>query len=87
MLDDLHKKQMPNSVLTIGSLKEVNMINLEVDEEIDKMQSNLKNMAISMFRPISRKYDEAEHEYPVELDMFRKFPVLSRPKKRCDLYH
>lgn len=46
------------------------------------MQNNLKNMANSIFRPISRKYDEAEHDYPVELDMFRKLPILSQPKKK-----
>ncbi len=58
------------------------MINLEMDETIDKMRNNLKHMANSIFRPISRKYDEAEHDYPVELDMFRKLPILSRPKKK-----
>jgi acyl-CoA dehydrogenase len=58
------------------------MIDLEMDEKIDKMQSNLKNMANSIFRPISRKYDEAEHDYPVELDMFRKLPILSQSKKK-----
>lgn len=58
------------------------MIDLEMDEKIDKMQNNLKNMANSIFRPISRKYDEAEHDYPVELDMFRKLPILSQSKKK-----
>jgi acyl-CoA dehydrogenase len=61
------------------------MIDLEIDEKIDKMQNNLKNLAKSIFRPISRKYDEAEHDYPVELDMFRKPPILSlSPKKTGD---
>jgi acyl-CoA dehydrogenase len=58
------------------------MINLEVDEKIGQMQNSLKNLANSVFRPISRKYDEAENEYPVELDMFRKLQILGQPKKR-----
>jgi acyl-CoA dehydrogenase len=58
------------------------MINLEIDEKIDRMQNSLKRLANMMFRPISRKYDEAEHEYPVELEMFRKLPVLSRQQKK-----
>jgi acyl-CoA dehydrogenase len=58
------------------------MINLETDEKIDQMHDILKNIATSIFRPISRKYDEAEHDYPIELDMFRKLSILSRPKKK-----
>lgn len=60
------------------------MINLEVTEKMDKMQTNLKNMATSIFRPISRKYDEAEHDYPKELDIFRKLPIISQSKKKSE---
>lgn len=58
------------------------MIDLELPEKILKMQDNMKNLARSIFRPISRKYDEAEHEYPKELDFFRNLPIMSRPKKK-----
>jgi acyl-CoA dehydrogenase len=58
------------------------MVHLEIDEKIAGMQNNLKNMANAIFRPISRKYDEAEHDYPEELDMFRKVATLSQPKKK-----
>jgi acyl-CoA dehydrogenase len=60
------------------------MVHLEIDEKIAGMQNNLKNIANSIFRPISRKYDEAEHDYPKELDMFRNVPTLSQPKKKSD---
>lgn len=58
------------------------MVDFEMDEKIDKMLSNMKNLANSIFRPISRKYDEAEHDFPLELDMFRKLPILSQPKRK-----
>jgi acyl-CoA dehydrogenase len=64
------------------SFVEARMIDLEIDEKVDQMQISLKRLANTMFRPISRKYDEAEHDYPVELDMFRKLPILSRSKKK-----
>ncbi len=58
------------------------MINLELPENSAKMQSNIKNMARSVFRPISRKYDDAEHEYPKELDLFRNIPIMQRPRRQ-----
>ena len=61
------------------------MINLELPENMIKLQQNLKMVANSMFRPISRKYDEAEHQYPKELDVFRGAPLFSRSKKKKDL--
>lgn len=60
------------------------MINLNIPEKVEKMQANVMNMAKSVLRPISRKYDEAEHEYPKELDLFRNIPIISRPQKRND---
>lgn len=58
------------------------MVNLDIDEKVTGLQNNLKNLANSLLRPISRKYDEAEHDYPKELDMFRKLPTLNQPKKK-----
>lgn len=58
------------------------MIDLNIPEKVETMQNNMKNLARSMFRPISRKYDEAEHEYPKELDFFRNLPIMNKPKKK-----
>ncbi len=51
------------------------MINLELPKKIKQMQMLSHEMAASMFRPISRKWDRAEHEFPVELKMFT--PLMS----------
>ncbi|MBI9076485.1 MAG: acyl-CoA dehydrogenase family protein [Desulfatibacillum sp.] len=60
------------------------MINLELSENMVNLQKNIKMVAKSMFRPISRKYDQAEHEYPKELDVFRGAPLFSRSGKKKD---
>lgn len=58
------------------------MIQLVTPEYIATMQTNMNKLAAGVLRPISRKYDEAEHEYPKELDMFRNIKVMARPKKK-----
>jgi len=45
------------------------MINLEVPKKFRPLVSQANQVATEVFRPISRKYDEAEHAYPKELDM------------------
>jgi acyl-CoA dehydrogenase len=45
------------------------MINLEAPRKFKPLVGNAHQVAMNMLRPISRKYDEAEHEYPKELDM------------------
>jgi acyl-CoA dehydrogenase len=45
------------------------MINLEVPKKFVPLVSQAHQVATEVFRPISRKYDLAEHEYPKELDM------------------
>lgn len=61
------------------------MINIDTPEKIEKMRNGMHNLAIGMLRPISRKYDEAEHEYPKELDVFRSMPIMGKkPKKNGD---
>jgi len=45
------------------------MINLEAPKKFLPLVGNAHQVAMNMLRPISRKYDEAEHEYPKELDM------------------
>ena len=58
------------------------MINLEVSEKMAQIKSGMNNMAKGMLRPIARKYDDLEHEYPKELDMFRQIKIMNRPKKK-----
>jgi acyl-CoA dehydrogenase len=45
------------------------MINLEIPKKFKPLATQANQVALEVFRPISRKYDEAEHEYPKELDM------------------
>ncbi len=45
------------------------MINLEVPRKFGPLVLQANQVAREIFRPISRKYDEAEHAYPKELDM------------------
>ncbi|UMG92475.1 acyl-CoA dehydrogenase family protein [Nocardioides sp. TF02-7] len=44
-------------------------INLEVPKKHRPLIEQAHQVAMNMLRPISRKYDVAEHEYPKELDM------------------
>ncbi|GAB3867118.1 acyl-CoA dehydrogenase family protein [Nocardioides maradonensis] len=44
-------------------------INLEVPKKHRQLIDQAHQVAMNMLRPISRKYDVAEHEYPTELDM------------------
>lgn len=45
------------------------MLNLEVPKKFRPLVNQAHQVAANVFRPISRKYDRAEHAYPVELDM------------------
>jgi acyl-CoA dehydrogenase len=45
------------------------MINLETPKKFDQLVSQAHLVAIEIFRANSRKYDQAEHTYPKELDM------------------
>jgi acyl-CoA dehydrogenase len=45
------------------------MINLEIPEKFKPLVSQAHEVASNVFRPISRRYDLAEHSYPKELDM------------------
>lgn len=47
------------------------MINLEVPKKLRGLTRMVHDVARGMFRPISRKYDRAEHTYPVELDALK----------------
>jgi acyl-CoA dehydrogenase len=45
------------------------MINLDDPRKFRPLAGQAHQVAMNMLRPISRKYDRAEHEYPKELDM------------------
>ena len=45
------------------------MINLEIPKKFTGLVGQSHQVATEIFRPNSRKYDTAEHEYPKELDM------------------
>lgn len=45
------------------------MINLETPKKHRALVDQAHQVAMNMLRPISRKYDRAEHAYPKELDM------------------
>jgi acyl-CoA dehydrogenase len=45
------------------------MIDLEVPRRFRPLVAQARAMAEEVFRPISRTYDRAEHDYPVELDL------------------
>jgi acyl-CoA dehydrogenase len=45
------------------------MINLETPKKFKPLAGQAHQVATEVFRPISRKYDQAEHAYPKELDM------------------
>ncbi|HHX84979.1 MAG TPA: acyl-CoA dehydrogenase [Actinomycetales bacterium] len=47
------------------------MINLELPKKLQVGANQARQVATQIFRPVSRKYDLAEHEYPVELDTLR----------------
>jgi acyl-CoA dehydrogenase len=44
-------------------------VNLEIPRRLEAFIDQAHQVAVHVFRPISRKYDTAEHTYPVELDM------------------
>ena len=44
-------------------------MNLEIPKKFYELQNAATLVAKNIFRPISRKYDVAEHDYPVELDL------------------
>lgn len=50
------------------------MISLELPESVEQGRQGMYNLARDVFRPIARKYDIAEHEYPKELDILRPPP-------------
>ncbi len=58
------------------------MIGLELPEKAKQARVGINQFAKDMLRPISRKYDEAEHEYPKELDVLRGGQFMGGRKKK-----
>ncbi|HQL82693.1 MAG TPA: acyl-CoA dehydrogenase family protein, partial [Spirochaetota bacterium] len=58
------------------------MINLVTSEKMTQIRNSMNGMAKGMLRPIARKYDVNEHEYPKELDMFRSIKIMGGAKKK-----
>ena len=44
-------------------------MNLQSPKKFKMMVDQAHEVALNVLRPISRKYDKAEHAYPKELDM------------------
>ncbi|WP_238421960.1 acyl-CoA dehydrogenase family protein [Gordonia sp. 'Campus'] len=57
-------------------------INLELPKKFDSTVERTHMAAEHLFRPISRKYDKAEHEYPVELDELAKLAKKGRGSEK-----
>ncbi|WP_439030870.1 acyl-CoA dehydrogenase family protein [Gordonia terrae] len=57
-------------------------INLELPKKFDSTVERTHMAAEHLFRPISRKYDKAEHEYPVELDELAKLAKQGRSSEK-----
>ena len=58
-------------------------INLELPKKFDSTVERTHLAAEHIFRPISRKYDKAEHEYPVELDDLAKLAKQGRGSEKA----
>ncbi len=57
------------------------MINFEIPDKLKQEQQMAQMAAAHVMRPISRKYDEAEHERPVEF-IATMWPVLKEQHKK-----
>ncbi|MGC4960750.1 acyl-CoA dehydrogenase family protein [Gordonia sp. DT218] len=57
-------------------------INLELPSTFDPTVERTHLAAEHIFRPISRKYDKGEHEYPTELDELGKLAKQARSKEK-----
>ncbi|MFT4200334.1 acyl-CoA dehydrogenase family protein [Gordonia sp. (in: high G+C Gram-positive bacteria)] len=59
-------------------------INTELPEKLNSAAEQAHLAAEHIFRPISRKYDKAEHEYPVELDDFAKLAKQAAERDKAE---
>ncbi|GED96124.1 acyl-CoA dehydrogenase family protein [Gordonia crocea] len=59
-------------------------INTELPEKLNSTVEQAHLAAEHIFRPISRKYDKAEHEYPTELDDFAKLAKQAAERDKAE---
>jgi acyl-CoA dehydrogenase len=59
------------------------MINLELSEAHQGAETFLHDVAVKLFRPISRKYDKQEHDVPVELAVLDRRPAAAAALKKA----
>ncbi|MBT3311728.1 MAG: acyl-CoA dehydrogenase [Desulfobacterales bacterium] len=57
------------------------MINLELPKALEDVKTGINQVVKEVFRPIARKYDREEHQYPQELEMFRD-AASPKPRKK-----
>jgi acyl-CoA dehydrogenase len=60
------------------------MIGFELPEKTLAQRAFINEVAKKVLRPVSRKYDEAEHQYPEELEMLRGGSVVLTGSKTKD---
>jgi acyl-CoA dehydrogenase len=60
------------------------MIDLELPESAKQSRAMLEGVAKQLFRPIARKYDENEHQYPKELEIMKGAQVGARKPENGD---
>ncbi|MBP7738249.1 MAG: acyl-CoA dehydrogenase family protein [Spirochaetes bacterium] len=58
------------------------MINIEPNQKMIEVRNSINNLAKGVLRPIARKYDVNEHEFPKELEMFRSIKIMGGSKKK-----
>ena len=77
--------ESPTGLRTLLPSKVTGMaINTELPEKLNSTVESAHLAAEHIFRPISRKYDKAEHEYPVELDEFAKLAKQAAERDRSE---
>ncbi len=60
------------------------MIDLELPGSAKQAKAMLEGVAKQLFRPIARKYDENEHQYPKELEIMKGAQVAARKPEKGD---
>ncbi len=66
---DLRATAILHSAYMLRDQSEDIFMNLQNPKKFKMMIDQAHDVAINVLRPISRKYDKAEHAYPKELDM------------------
>ena len=57
------------------------MINLELSKQLQDLENMIMGVSTNLLRPISRKYDSAEHTFPKELEVLNNASAPKSDKK------